>query len=77
MAICSFMKQEAQGDFSFQLANQAKSKRVVMTKLPFARPGEKAWFKLSVQFALIIAVVSLAAFKLRLNPPLITYFKRD
>jgi hypothetical protein len=70
--MCRLMKQETQGEIFIQPAKLAKASRVAMTKLPFARPGEKPW----VQIALIIAVALLVGFKLHQKFPLITYFKR-
>jgi len=70
------MKRETEDDFSSQPAKLAKSRHVIMTKLPFARPGEKPWFKLWVQIALVVAVASLAVFKLRPTSSLTTYLKR-
>jgi hypothetical protein len=70
--VCRLMKQETQTKFSCQPAKMAKASRVAMTKLPFARPGEKPWVKI----ALIIAVALLVGFKLHQKFPLITYFKR-
>lgn len=72
MSFMGFMKQETKGESSFQPAKLARTRRVAGNKLPFARPGEKSWVKIS----LIITVALLVGLKLHQQFPLITYFKR-